>query len=128
MDIDPLPAIGILADIAINPFGPTQIVALLLAVVCLFFSGFVSGSEIACFSLTPAQCEDLEGSGRGEALLKLISQPQKLLATILIANNLVNVTIVVLTNFALGPVFAGMDPVLSFALQKIGRASCRERV
>ncbi len=119
MDIDPLPAIGILADIAINPFGPTQIVALLLAVVCLFFSGFVSGSEIACFSLTPAQCEDLEGSGRGEALLKPISQPQKLLATILIANNLVNVTIVVLTNFALGPVFAGMDPVLSFALQTV---------
>ncbi len=57
--------------------------------------------------------------GRGEALLKLISQPQKLLATILIANNLVNVTIVVLTNFALGPVFAGMDPVLSFALQTV---------
>ena len=32
LDIDPLPAIGILADIAINPFGPTQIVALLLLV------------------------------------------------------------------------------------------------
>lgn len=50
---------------------------------------------------------------------KLLSNPQRLLATILIANNLVNVTIVVLCNFALGPVFAGMSPVLSFVLQTV---------
>lgn len=48
-----------------------------------------------------------------------MQKPERLLATILIANNLVNVAIVVLTNFALGPVFSGMNEVLSFILQSV---------
>lgn len=98
---------------------PTAIVALAIALCCLLVSGFVSGSEIAFFSLTPQQCGDVKGTPQGEAIKKLLEKPERLLATILIANNLVNVTIVVLCNFALGPVFAGMSPVLSFVLQTI---------
>ncbi len=96
-----------------------RIVALALAVVSLFISGFVSGSEIAFFSLTPSQCEEIEGSTKGKNILRLLGIPERLLATILIANNLVNVTIVVLCNFALGPIFDGMSPVLSFILQSV---------
>ncbi len=95
------------------------IIALLLALACLVISGFVSGSEIAFFSLTEQQCEELDESGVGATVRSLLDKPERLLATILIANNLVNVTIVVLCNFALGPVFAGMPPVLSFILQTI---------
>jgi len=95
------------------------IIALLLALGCLVISGFVSGSEIAFFSLTEQQCEELDESGVGATVRSLLDKPERLLATILIANNLVNVTIVVLCNFALGPVFAGMPPVLSFILQTI---------
>lgn len=94
-----------------------QIVTLAIACVALVLSGFISGSEIAFFSLTPAQREELDESPRGSQILSLLSKPEKLLATILIANNLVNVTIVVLTNFALGPIFSNMHPVLSFILQ-----------
>ncbi|MBD5173137.1 MAG: gliding motility-associated protein GldE [Bacteroidales bacterium] len=82
-------------------------------------SGFVSGSEIAFFSLTENQLEDLEDNRKGESIINLVKRPERLLATILIANNLVNVTIVVLCNYALGPVFEGMSPVLSFILQTV---------
>lgn len=96
-----------------------QIIALSVAVVSLVVSGFISGSEIAFFSITPSHREDLEESAKGRKVLALLDKPELLLATLLTANNLVNVTIVVLTNFALGPVFGNMSPVLSFILQTI---------
>lgn len=96
-----------------------QIIALAVAALALILSGFISGSEIAFFSITPAKREKLEESDRGRRALALLDKPEQLLATVLTANNLVNVTIVVLTNFALGPVFGSMSPVLSFVLQTI---------
>ncbi len=129
MDTDPLPAMAALISaahtlpdaitLAVEPLGATAITALVIAVLCLIASGFVSGSEIAFFSLTDSQLEALDESPRGESIRALLANPQRLLATVLIANNLVNVTIVVLTNFALGPVFAGMGEVLSFVLQTV---------
>ncbi|MDE6464015.1 MAG: CNNM domain-containing protein, partial [Muribaculaceae bacterium] len=116
--MDPLPAQLLLADLQ-SSFSLTQIIVLVIALLCLFLSGFVSGSEIAFFSLTPAQCEDIEDTPRGPAVLRLLRRPQRLLATILIANNLVNVTIVVLCNFALGPIFSSMPELLSFILQTV---------
>lgn len=104
---------------AAEPFGTAQIIALIVATLCLFISGFVSASEIAFFSLTPQQCEQIEKTPSGPTVMALLEEPQQLLATILIANNLVNVTIVVLCNFALGPVFSSMSPVLSFVLQTV---------
>ena len=105
--------------ITLPEFGAAQITALAVAVLCLFISGFVSGSEMAFFSLTPAQCEELDETPRGASIRRLLADPQRLLATILIANNLVNVTIVVLCNFALGPIFEGMGAVASFVLQTV---------
>ena len=105
--------------VALPEFGTGQLVALCVALLCLILSGFVSGSEMAYFSLTSSQCEELDQTPRGAGIRRLLSDPQRLLATILIANNLVNVTIVVLCNFALGPVFAGMSPVWSFVLQTV---------
>ncbi|MGM9864975.1 MAG: gliding motility-associated protein GldE [Muribaculaceae bacterium] len=100
-------------------FGVSQIVALAVACACLLVSGFISGSEIAFFSLDKSDLDDMEDTPGGEKAFRLMQKPERLLATILIANNLVNVTIVVLTNFALGPVFDGMPPILSFILQTI---------
>lgn len=117
------PFFNLLLDIApatdAGSFGVASIVALLLALGCLILSGFVSGSEISFFSLTEPQCEELDESPSGHTIRALLAKPERLLATILIANNLVNVTIVVLCNFALGPVFAGMPPVWSFILQTV---------
>lgn len=125
LDFDPLPAIDVLpildATGIVMPatFTTGAVVALVIAVLCLFLSGFISGSEIAYFSLSQSQLDDLGETPGGEKILRLVSQPERLLATILIANNLVNVTIVILLNFALGPVFVGMSPVLSFILQTV---------
>ena len=129
MDTDPLPATEAVADLLLNfanypildvmPMGGAQIAALVLAVLALAISGFVSGSEIAYFSLTPTQCEELEETSKGERILAMLEKPERLLATILIANNLVNVTIVVLCNFALGPIFSGMSALWSFILQTV---------
>lgn len=118
MDIDPLPATATLAQIT-STFGVGEIIALIIAACALLISGFISGSEIAFFSLTPQQLDELDETPKGSVIRKLLSVPERLLATILIANNTVNVTIVILCNFALGPVFKNMDPVLSFILQTI---------
>lgn len=96
-----------------------QIVALAVALLALLISGFVSGSEIAYFSLTTTQLEEIEEEPGGHRIIALVKNPERLLATILIANNLVNVAIVVLCNFALGPIFEGMGKLLSFILQTV---------
>ncbi|MBO4944419.1 MAG: gliding motility-associated protein GldE [Muribaculaceae bacterium] len=96
-----------------------QIVALAVALLALLISGFVSGSEIAYFSLTTSQLEEIEEEPGGHRIIALVKNPERLLATILIANNLVNVAIVVLCNFALGPIFEGMGELLSFILQTV---------
>lgn len=131
MDTDPLPsvesALGALqvcdvasfaAPVSVE-FGLGQIVALVCAVLALFVSGFVSGSEIAYFSITPQQAEELDESPRSDAIRRLLAMPERLLATILIANNLVNVTIVVLMSFALSDIFAQMPGWLNFLLQTV---------
>lgn len=125
LDIEPLPSVlptllNIAAGVSSAPaVSVAQIVALVMALGFLLVSGFVSGSEIAFFSLTPAQCDHLDTTPQGATVRRLLEKPERLLATILISNNLVNVTIVVLCNFALGPVFANMSPVLSFILQTV---------
>lgn len=120
MSIDPLPAMcAFLGATVPVSLGGAEILALIVACLCLLISGFISGSEIAFFSVTQQCREGLEETEHGRSALCLLEKPEKLLATILIANNLVNVTIVVLTNFALGPVFDGMNEVLSFVLQTV---------
>ena len=121
MSPDPLPSFipNLIPAFIDGGFGVSQIVALAVACACLLVSGFISGSEIAFFSLDKSDLDDLEDTPGGEKAFRLMQKPERLLATILIANNLVNVTIVVLTNFALGPVFDGMPPILSFILQTI---------
>ena len=125
MDLDPLPAIDpllcavtTLCD-AVPAFGFGNIIAVLCAVVALCVSAFVSGSEIAYFSLNRRQVDELEESGDAPKALALIKKPERLLATILIANNLVNVTIVVLLNYSLNPLFAQLNPVVSFIVQSV---------
>lgn len=83
------------------------IVALSLVVVLLFCSGFVSASEIAFFSLSPSDRGALEDSDspRDMLILRLLERSEILLATILITNNLINVTIILLCNFAFLSIF-----------------------
>lgn len=68
--------------------------------VLLFCSAMMSGSETALFSLTHTQLEKMRrrGNSSDQAVFKLMSMQDRLLATVLIANNLVNISIVILSN------------------------------
>ena len=109
----------ITASVSTAAFGIPQIISVTLATLALFVSGFVSGSEIAFFSITPQQAEELDETPRDEAIRRLLAVPERLLATILITNNLVNVTIVVLMSFGLSAVFEQMEQWLNFLLQTV---------
>ena len=77
------------------------IAAGVIACLLLFVSGFASGSEIAFFSLSPADLSELdeEKSERDIQIKLLREDSERTLATILITNNLVNVTIIMLLNY-----------------------------
>ena len=77
------------------------VIALVLAFALLFVSGFASGSEIAFFSLTPNDENELEEekSASDGKIIALRNDSERTLATILITNNLVNVTIIMLLNY-----------------------------
>ena len=77
------------------------IIAGLMACILLFVSGFASGSEIAFFSLSPSDLNELdeEKSDVDRDIKALREDSERTLATILITNNLVNVTIIMLCNY-----------------------------
>ncbi len=94
------------SDVYFNVPSVGVIVAAVLAAVLLLLSGFASGSEIAFFSLSPADVSELEQSkGNGDRNIKTLrSDSERTLATILIANNFVNVTIIMLCNYVFASV------------------------
>ena len=81
-------------------FHYTFLVPLLSCILLLIFSGLISASEVALFSLTPTDKSKLKESAskHHEIIAKLIESPKKLLATILIANNLINITIIIISS------------------------------
>lgn len=98
------------------------IVAFCLALFLLLCSGFVSASEIAFFSLTPSDINEVEeGKHRSDKrIMALREDSERLLANILISNNLVNIAIITLLDFVFMKVldFGGSD-VLQFILMTV---------
>jgi len=86
----------------------------------LVASALISGSEVAFFSLTPQQLDQCKQSKKSneQLIYELISSPKRLLATILILNNLVNVALVTLATFATWEI-AGRDNELAVLLLTI---------
>ena len=94
-----------------------ELVAIGLAVLLLFASGFVSASEIAFFSLSPRDLNDIENDDHpsDKHIRSLLGDSERLLATILISNNFVNVTIIMLCNFFFaGVIDFGTSVILEF--------------
>ena len=102
--------------ITVNPISPSILVSILLALFLILLSGFASASEIAFFSLSPA---DLEAMGPDKNPLDMLVQKlrddsERTLATILITNNLVNVTIIMLCNYIFNSLFTFGEEWLQF--------------
>lgn len=95
------------------------IVAGVLACILLIFSGYASGSEIAFFSLSPNDLNELdeERNDCDRQIKELREDSERTLATILITNNLVNVTIIMLANYFIAHVIDfGMAYWLEFVV------------
>lgn len=134
MDPDPLPVSPLAsllilltqaAEPAISFHAPHNWAAwvflIIIAMVCLMLSAFVSGSEIAYFGLSPQEIDELEESDspRDKKALSFIENSERLLATILISNNLVNITMVVVLTFAISQTVIFNSQVLNFLLQTV---------
>lgn len=91
-------------QITVNPPTVGVILSGFLACLLLLVSGFASGSEIAFFSLSPTDINELddEKNDADRLIMHLREDTERTLATILITNNLVNVTIIMLCNYCFG--------------------------
>lgn len=86
----------------------------------LFLSAIVSGAEVAFFSLSQKDIDNtlLENSHKGKIISKLLEKPKKLLATLLVTNNLANIGVVVLFSFVGRNIFANVSsPAFKFTLE-----------
>ncbi len=97
---------------------------LLLIFFLILLSAFLSGSEVAIFGLSNTQKETLvneELNKNSQRIIKLIADPKKLLATILIGNNLVNVAIVIVSSLMMNHIFESytLSPLLKFIIQVV---------
>ena len=128
LDADPYPnllnliycATGVSQDLMTVSAPPlSSIIAIIIAVMALLVSAFVSGSETAFFSLTPTTIDEIENETKRERIRHLVGNPERLLATILIANNFVNVTIVLLLNFAMNQFLQFNSAVWNFLFQSV---------
>ena len=98
------------------------IIASCLTVILLLLSGFASGSEIAFFSLSPSDLNamDTERNDADKKIQLLRDDTERTLATILITNNFVNVTIIMLTNYIFGKLINfGNSYVLQFIFTSV---------
>ncbi|MBW4767293.1 gliding motility-associated protein GldE [Hoylesella nanceiensis] len=90
-----------LSDISFNPISLGVVIAILITIVLLGLSAFASASEIAYFSLSPSDLSELseERTEQDKAINMLRDDSERTLATVLITNNFVNVTIIMLCNY-----------------------------
>lgn len=105
-----------------NPLSLGSVIGLIVVIVLLIMSALVSGSENAYFSLTPNDQEYLKGSKlkTHQLVLELLNVPERLLATILVTNNFVNVGIVVLSTYLTHSLIDFSEaPILGFIFELV---------
>ena len=120
-------------DVTFNAPSMGAIFSLIMAAILLGVSGFISASEIAYFSLSPTDVAELEleKNNKDKRIQLLRADGERTLATILIGNNFVNVTIIMLCNYAFGSLvtfgpkavwiqFVSLTVILTFLLLLFG--------
>lgn len=104
------------------PLSLSIFLILTIIILLLFCSALISGSEVAYFSLSPNDIEHLKNDkSKSSALaLKLLENPNKLLANILISNNFINIAIIILSSYLTSKAFIFPDnSLISFLLQVV---------
>ena len=126
---DPLPAnsdtIADTARGAIEFMAPDNWVSwsfiVFIALLCLIGSAFFSGSEIAFYALRPSQLEEMDEDENpaGKKVNHLMRDSERFLATLLISNNLVNITMVVLLTYAISQTVIFHSQAINFVVQTV---------
>ncbi|MDF2437295.1 MAG: gliding motility-associated protein GldE [Bacteroidota bacterium] len=112
------PVLGII----VNPFSVSIAIAILSMILLLVLVALVSAAESAFFSLSPVDMEALRESSetRDDKILLLINTPKRLLATLLISINFINIAIVILSTFVFEELFDfSANPVVGFVIQVV---------
>ncbi|RKR09625.1 protein involved in gliding motility GldE [Flavobacterium sp. 90] len=115
--MDPEPSLLLSTTLDIN-----LIIGFVGIFILLFLSAIVSGAEVALFSLSQKDIDDAlnENLPKGKIISNLLDKPKKLLATLLVANNFLNIGVVILFSFIGQNIFDQIDsPVLKFILEVI---------
>lgn len=117
MDPDPLSFLIIFLDVQ-----GSLLIQFILLVLLLITSGLVSGAEVAFFSLTKEQLdsEAEKKSRQMDIIQKMLQNPKRLLATILITNNFINIAIVLLFASLGEDLFSQIENPLIVLLIEIG--------
>ena len=102
-------------------FDSTLLIGCLALVILLLASALISGAEVALFSLTQKDLDEAKEtkSKSFEIIIELLKRPKKLLASILVANNFINIAIVILFASLSEKLFDGIDSELNLGLFKI---------
>lgn len=98
------------------------VLGVVLLFLLLFCSALISGAEVALFSLSRTDIEKgLEAkSKRIQIITSLLNRPKKLLATILVANNFINIAIVILFAYLGSDIFSGItSPIIKFVIEVV---------
>ena len=112
----------IFGGITIHPITISAIISLIASMLLLCLSAFISASEVAFFSLDPKTLNELEESERkaDHNILRLLKTPQRLLATMLIGNNFLNVAVILLLTYFTNTILNfDSAPLLGFVFQTI---------
>ncbi|HCY42832.1 MAG TPA: hemolysin [Prolixibacteraceae bacterium] len=123
METDPLPTLFAISwNIEFLPFTAGIAISLAVIFILLFFSALISGSEVAYFSLSPSEKQKIAGQSSKKNIYthKNLESPEQLLATILVANNFVNVGVVILSSFTVDSLIDfSNEPVIGFVFQVV---------
>jgi putative hemolysin len=118
----PLSYLILVSGIGINAPDFKIVIGLLVIVILLIGSALMSASEVAFFSFRPEEIEKLRThkDKKSKTVLNLYSNPEKLLSTVLVANNTINIAIVLLAAFISLKMFDfSSEPVLGFIINVV---------
>lgn len=99
---------------------PTLAFGLAIVVALLFCSALVSGAGVALFSLSQKDIDEmiLENKSKANLISKLLEKPKKLLATLMVANNFINISIILLFSYVGKSMFIAITaPLLKFIIE-----------
>lgn len=115
--MDPEPGLTFLDSLDTNLLFGSLVIVLLL-----FCSAMISAAEVALFSLSQNDLTKLsqQNPNKSQLVSQLLQKPKKLLATLLLANNFVNIGIVIIFSFLSNSLFAGIvSPVVKFVVEVV---------